>query len=509
VECIACEPDGNRVYCGSEGDPLTVIDAAADTVVASLNFDLHSLVLLFSPVRNRLYSLDGWRNELDVFNDSGDRMIARLPFNKGTPMELCYNPANGLVYCACYDRPDIVVIDGATHARVADIMCADQYPFCMTCAIRENKVYVLGWSDSNITVIDCATNRVIKTMPGGPSPSSLCYNLMDDKLYCASSYDDTIRVYNCADDVLFRAIQAGTPCSHLVYNAIDDRVYGWDPNVYPPEGIAIIDGSTDTVCRVIGLVNPQCLTFDPSDDRLYVSAGPDPACSTTVIDGKRDSVLCRDEPYSLLPMCFDSLDDRMFMSTGLWVCVLDCRTNHCIDSVRLSDSTGCLCYNARGNHVACALGDSVAFIDGKSLHVDTVIPVGTNPSALAWNPVLGRLYVANSGSSSVSVIRDKLAPGIGEGGLSPGASSPKLEAWPSPCRGVLHVRLAGAVASPKLRPLEIYNAAGRSVMSFSLKPGAETALDLRHFAPGVYFVREQSSAVSGQRPAIRKFLLVQ
>jgi YVTN family beta-propeller protein len=481
--CIACDPNANRVYCGGQNYPLTAIDAVADTVVATLDLDLSSSALLFNPVLNRLYSLSNYWNELVVINDSGDSLIARLPFNKGTPAELCYNPANGLVYCACGDRPDIVAIDGATNARVADIMCPGHSPFGMTCAIRENKVYVLNGSSSSITVIDGATNQVIKTMPGGASSAALCYSLLDDKLYCASSWDNTVRVYDCADDVLFRVIP-GLPCNRLAYNRIDDKVYAWSTN-RSPDSLAIIEGSADTIRREIGLERIYASSFDPRDDLLYVSIGDTSASWTIAIDGQLDSIMSRNKCSAKL-FCFDSCDDRMFMPSGSWVDVLDCRANHCIDSLTPGSKPGSMCYNPQGNDVFCIVGDSVASIDGKSLRVDTVIPVGINPSALAWNPVQGRLYVAITGSSSVSVIRDKLAPGIAEGGLRPGAGGQKFEAWPSPCRGVLQVRLAASGSKPTL--LEIYDVTGRKVMSLGLALGAGASVDLHSLADGVYYV---------------------
>ena len=55
---------------------------------------------------------------------------------------------------------------------------------------------------------------------------------------------------------------------------------------------------------------------------------------------------------------------------------------------------------------ANAYSDNVSVIDGEANRVIATIPVGSAPRAFAWNSIQNRVYVANHGSSSISVIRD-------------------------------------------------------------------------------------------------------
>ena len=106
------------------------------------------------------------------------------------------------------------------------------------------------------------------------------------------------------------------------------------------------------------------------------------------------------------------------------------------------------------------------------------IGVGSGPRAFAYNPVQNRVYVANYGSSSISVLRDSMPNGVEE---SPKPQAPSLKPAATVVRGLP----AGAVA---------FDAMGRRVVNPR---------------PGVYFVRSEPSA-AGREPsafAVRKVIL--
>ena len=96
------------------------------------------------------------------------------------------------------------------------------------------------------------------------------------------------------------------------------------------------------------------------------------------------------------------------------------------------------------------------------------------PTDFVLNPVQNRIYVANSGSSSISVIRDEV--GIEEG-RQPTAYGSR------PSATVMRALPAGVVA---------FDAMGRRVTSAR---------------PGVYFVREELQASSLKPQAMRKVII--
>jgi hypothetical protein len=248
------------------------------------------------------------------------------------------------------------------------------------------------------------------------------------------------------------------------------------------------------------------------DDRLYVTCEDTLTDWTVAIDGKRDTIISRSKLWSYYSLCFDSHDDRVFMPSGYstWIDGLDCRTNSLVDSVNLAGRARVVSYNAQGNHVFCNEhpSASVAIIDGTSMRVDTVIPVGTNPSALAWVAPHNRLYVANTGSSSISVIRDDKMLGVKEGHLS----LPKLEVWPNPCRGIVCLQLTAYGSGPSASAcIKAHDVAGRLVRVWKLPAAGNDgvvalhmSLDLRNLPDGVYYLSVGSEPGRHLKIVLRK-----
>jgi YVTN family beta-propeller protein len=158
--------------------------------------------------------------------------------------------------------------------------------------------------------------------------------------------------------------------------------------------------------------------------------------------------------------------------------------------VATGDRPGAIVYNSLNNKVYCADygSDRVTVIGGATNEVLDTIRVGHCPADLCHNPQQNRVYVANSMSSSISVLRDS------GGGIE---EVPNDEARATKAativRGVLF--MAG-------HRVELLDAAGRKVMD--LQPGAN---DVRHLAAGIYFVRAASrelSAVSCRKVVIQR-----
>jgi YVTN family beta-propeller protein len=170
-----------------------------------------------------------------------------------------------------------------------------------------------------------------------------------------------------------------------------------------------------------------------------------------------------------------------------------------------------LCYNPSDNKVYCANngGSSVTVIDGATNRVVGTIGVGAGPIALAWNPAQNRVYVANHDGLSISVLRDSIL-GVVDA-LKPQALGSKP--LPTIIRGILFLPPVENGDSPteRLRParrgtVPIFRAAlldvsGRKVLD--LHPGAN---DVRALAPGVYFVR-QASSVEHQASSVTKVVV--
>ena len=124
------------------------------------------------------------------------------------------------------------------------------------------------------------------------------------------------------------------------------------------------------------------------------------------------------------------------------------------------------------------------------------IPVGAEPVALAWNPTYSRVYVSNSSSSSITVIRDTITVGVEESKPQAVSHTPQVTV----VRGVLNLQVDSRQQT--VDRAELLDAAGRRVMT--LQSGAN---DVHHLARGVYFLRRESPAPSHNRQAVTKIVI--
>jgi len=123
---------------------------------------------------------------------------------------------------------------------------------------------------------------------------------------------------------------------------------------------------------------------------------------------------------------------------------------------------------------------------------------------VAMNPARRRIYIANQGSASVSVLRDSALQGVTEANRPPALRVP-LDA--TIVRGMLEI---GSQLTAYGSRLEVFDINGRRVLDIP-----HSALRIRHsvdvsrLAPGVYFVQEGPQASSFKPQALWKVILTQ
>lgn len=148
-----------------------------------------------------------------------------------------------------------------------------------------------------------------------------------------------------------------------------------------------------------------------------------------------------------------------------------------------------LVYNMTNNKIYSANWGSysVSVIDGETNSVITVIGVGDGPIAFTYNPQYNRVYVANYYGNSVSVIRDVM-PWIEECTMFD-ASRSTFEIYPNPARTHFTVRLPHNANRSTVR---IFDASGTLVISIEMtKPEAKVLL--QGISSGIYFVQHDNN----------------
>jgi YVTN family beta-propeller protein len=223
-----------------------------------------------------------------VINGATDS-LAFIPVGAGRYIisSLYYNPYNNKLYCGVYDDT-VVIIDGTTDSILRRIRVGTgPRAFCYN--HRNNKVYCANWS-GNISVIDGSTDMLINTIPAGNGATALCYNSVNNKVYCANYEDTSITVINGATDSVIKTIYL-RPRYHLggpdilCYNPYNNKIYCGS---FLDCSLTIINGATDSVITCFYLQYPIDCYYNSINNKIYFGGD---GRGFTIINGATDSVI--------------------------------------------------------------------------------------------------------------------------------------------------------------------------------------------------------------------------
>jgi DNA-binding beta-propeller fold protein YncE len=301
-------------------------------------------------------------------------------------------------------------------------------------------LFVSETDDNSVAVIDCRRDSVVDRVRVGREPIWMTLAMPTQKLYVLSSSGRNVTIVDAATCEVLESVRVGDDLVGGCYNELTGKFY-----CATSDGLYVVDGCGDSVIAVLDLMAMKMVAVD-----------------TLVLAGSR----ARD-PGRLY--CIDARGDT---EMG-WV---EVPGNP--DAIAVSPTSGLV-------YVACQDNNVVALPrDGSRVVRD--LAVSDAPISLEFGGVPPRLYVGHFNTTMLYVIRDTAA-GIAEHKAEPlfGRLSETI------CRGVLRL--------PRKPEAVLLDITGRKVMD--LEPGEN---DVRHLAPGVYFLR---SAESGGRSAVRKVVI--
>jgi YVTN family beta-propeller protein len=415
---------------------------------------------------------------------------------------------------------------------------------------QDNKLYA-GNYDSTVLVVDAENNQVIREVTVGTRPVGLLHNWLNDRLYVAlggNTSDTVVVIDGPTDEVRSRIEITGRSLNTLELNDHDNKLYVgsnaapytvgiidcWSDSeaaVVDPPGsnwthcamhldstnrvyipvlssnyVMVLDGATDSIIRDSLRVgrSPICAGVDQWRNKAYFMLWD--SDSLVVVDGSADSVVARIQVgYRPLAWAWNWIDDRIYCST--WgdsnLVVIDPVTYRRVEQLVYSRPKHGLFWEPLNNKLYLLSRDTngVVVLSGSSNQVVATINLPGRPAGYGWNWEQNRLYVACEGGV-LAVLRDSGGYAVEEP-PTPGRSSGNHNAAATGIgativRGVLELprditELPGN--SDRVPGPTLLDISGRRVLD--LHPGAN---DVRHLAPGVYFVREAQ--------AIRKVLVM-
>ena len=472
---IACNEVIGKVYVGYVNMGYTIVIDQGDSICALLPFGYADDVC-WDSLHNRLYiGSDAYHFQVTVLDGLTDSVVSREDYAGVTPERMFWSGGENRMYVTVWDGIGEIAADSLNHWQPLRLTSsASAY------SSDVNRLYVVGDTGGiqHVFVYDCTSDSIVCGIrQDGGARITLIPEVR--KLYMNRA--DTTLIYDILADSII-GMRRGFP-PRLHYNAKDGRAY--DPY---GRSVAVVDVQRDTVLRVVNLGRDiEFAAFDTAANELWLKEG---------------------------------LPGRQFL-------VVDCNTMQVVDSVyygvvgwyvswssvsrklyAFDDADSCVAVSMPERRVVARLGLDgrihPGLYDGRSdrLYIssrsDSALVLGCRTDSVTASIWLGgvsedyqpcfaigpdrEVWIAMG--KGVTVVRDTAAA-IGEwrGPCSPPGSSATI------IRDVLCLSASSVGRRTSSALLDI---SGRKVLD--LLPGPN---DVRHLAPGVYFVRASSAASSG------------
>ena len=238
---MVLSPDGTlmAVVTGSNFGTrsLHTIDVQTRTLKQSISIGNSFVGVAFSPAGDRIYVGGGASNDVKFFRlDPVGTFVAdgTLAVAGAAPSGLTLNASGTRLYIALNQAHQVAVIDTATKAILTRIPVGT-YPYTTAISADGTKVYVSNWGGrvpgpgdftdgsfpvvvdrrtgipvtGTVSVIDTASNAVVKTIDVGLHPCGMAFGPGGEHLYVTNANSDTVSVIDTATDTVEKTLHVG------------------------------------------------------------------------------------------------------------------------------------------------------------------------------------------------------------------------------------------------------------------------------------------------------------
>jgi YVTN family beta-propeller protein len=394
-----------------------------------------------NPNTNTVYVANYSGSSVSVINGSTNSVTGTVNIGSG-PSAIAVNSVTNLIYVANQTAGNVSVISGTTEA--VRITVGTQ-PLAITVNPITNEIFVANYGSNTMSVITASTNTVAATVTTGSHPYAVAVNQVTNQVYVANSWANTVTQVDGASPFGVTATLtvggSGTGNTGLAISDSTNQIYVTNSgnklysvnaslstvtNVSVGSGpIAVGINSTDNLVYVAAKSGNQITEVDGS---LYFNTSLGPTSSggiapyASAIDQVRNLTYTTafGTTYNIPFTAYPGYDATFFGNGAVY---------------RINGNTGALTgplsvnpyplliavdpvknliyvasfYNSAFNPSSCTVvttpdtctgndptqPGTIAIIDGSTFTVSSTVNVGTQPNAMALNPVTGKLYVAN------------------------------------------------------------------------------------------------------------------
>src|SRR3989442_1399481 len=379
---------------------VTVISGT--TVVAWIPVGSLPIGVVYNSGNGYIYVTNFGSNTVSVID--GTTVVATIPVGNG-PGGVAYNGGNGYVYVANGGSWNMSVISGTTVVATIENVSA---PGGVAYNSGNGYVYVTSSLDT-VSAID--GTKVVATIPVGNYPGGVAYDSRNGYVYvtnsdcnpdCSPGHQDTVSVI--LGTTVVATVPVGTNPRGVAYNSGNGYVYVTN---FASANVSVINGTTVVATIPVGN-QPFGVAYNTGNGCVYVGNYN----SGTV------SIICEAAQLSLV-----TFTEAGLPSGTSWTVTMGGVSNtSTTTTIGFSEPNGTDSYavgrtSTDAAYYTPAPSSGSVIVNGAPLSVIisftaitaggivvATVPVGNYPVGVAYDSGNGYVYVANQGSSNVSVI---------------------------------------------------------------------------------------------------------
>jgi YVTN family beta-propeller protein len=285
-------------------------------------------------------------------------------------------------------------------------------------------MYVQNTNSNSISVIDLATNLVLRNITVDGTPHNIKLSEDQETLYIITSNRDfgtTIYMLNTTSNEIINEKRFTQVSVHDI-EFLNDTLYLTDAT----GGKVLVMNSNGTLVHEINVGSkPHSIEVRPDGQVLYVARSGGPI---TVVDLEQNIVIREiDSGNSPHRVAFDNNGARLFVvnAENDTLSVIDSQNHEIIKTIPVGDNPRHVVLNPDETlaYVTNMDSNSVSLVDVQRLEVVNEIPVGNGPYGIAFSADGGDLsYVSNMRGNDVSIIdatTNTIITTIAAGGAGP------------------------------------------------------------------------------------------
>ncbi len=237
---IAVNVVTDKIYVANAGSAnVTVIDGGSNAT-STIAVGNNPTGLAVNPVTNKIYVANLGSDTVTIIDGATGATSIRASW--GSPHTVAINTLTNKIYVANWNAGTVITIDGAAGDAVTSTMPVPTYPSALDVDEAHNKLYVVGYGDYRVAIVDGLTKNY-SLVVSGTEPGAISVNPVTGTAYVTNNGGDSVSVitpgpqYSVPPTVYISGVTEGvadtrTPTFTFQLELTGCPFWGWQERVY-------------------------------------------------------------------------------------------------------------------------------------------------------------------------------------------------------------------------------------------------------------------------------------